>query len=229
MEPANILFVIAFIGLPVAFGIWALMSRRELSKMAPPPARPRRAALAPERSRPVQPADDTPEQRTVQLPATPDGRLPQAQSQQAASEETLAMPMTQSPPAVQAGSRGQPPQSDETVQVPGIQQQPPPQAVPASPPPGPVGQSGTTEEFPIIGYPEATPQPEPAPVPAAPAASAPIPQRAPEPRPTLPDIRPPLRRPFYPPRYIGRSAGIVKRLTPFECQQFVAKGNPRER
>jgi hypothetical protein len=218
MEPANILFVIAFIGLPIAFGIWALVSRRELRRSVPPRRRAEPAPPAP-RQRPQRPpqAQAEPDQRTRQLPATPPNPEP------AADQRTVQVPAAdvQESPA------------QHTVQM------PPAHAGPPEPEPAPEpepeerwsGSSGTTEELPIIGIPgEPAPEPHPQP-PSQPPAEVetasfpthiPEPQAAPAaPRPMIPG--PPLRRPFYPPRYVGKSGGVVKRLTPLSRQSFLAR------
>jgi hypothetical protein len=184
MEPANILFIIAFIGLPIAFGIWAIMSRRELLRQSPPPlseeAEPDQRTLPADQEQ-ASPDQDVQGQRTE--------RLPQVEER----DETRQLPPER-------------PVEQQTVKVFGVQPTPPPEAPAASPEPEPerrrTGQSGTTEELPIIGNPDS----------AHPSAQIHPP----------PNANPPVNRPFYPPRYAGRSGGVVKRLSPLESQRFLA-------
>lgn len=225
MEPANILFVIAFIGLPLAFGIWALVSRRELLRNAPPPEaqdqRPRRAT----RPAPSHEQRDEPVQQTMQAPAAP-GRA--ASPPPESTQETVQVPA-----AHQEQSPRSPQPAQETVQMPATPPEPPPPPDPspvAEPPPaepepepGQSWSSGTTDELPIIGLPEAEPPPELERETAAMPAQEPVYQPPPVVRrePTIPG--PPVRRPFYAPRYAGRSRGVVKRLTPLERQSFLSQ------
>lgn len=136
MDAANLLFIIAFIGLPLAIGIWALVMRRELLRRGGPVSRRRRTA--PPR-RPAQQA------RTA--PATERGhtadQTTQVGAQEGAEQETAAVPRRDWASAVK-----------------------------------PVrGQTGSTHV--------------------------------------------PARRHFYPPRYAGRSGGVVKRVTPRAAQSFL--------
>lgn len=136
MEPANILFVIAFIGLPIAIGIWALMTRREVVRRGGP-AQGRTA-----------PSSQPSEQRTAATPAarqhgpTADQTI-EMRGTSAADQETMAMPQ----------------------------------------------RNWARQVKPVRGQPAVTVDPS--------------------------------RRRFYPPRYAGRSAGVVKRMTPRAHQSFL--------
>ena len=220
MEPANILFVIAFIGLPIAFGIWALVSKRELKRISR--ARPPEHAANPEDAQ-EQPAPEQPAPQIIQEPQQPTVQIPAAQPSPQRTEpppQQPAQPTVQMPAVEQAPPAGDPVQ--ETVQLPAVEPDPPPSA--SEPEPDVEqpwdGSSGTTEEFRIFGYPE---QPEDVPTPPVSQTPAPDPVA-----PARLSTGLPARRPFYPPRFAGKSRGVVKRLTPLERQRLIAPGSPRQ-
>lgn len=228
MEPANILFVIAFIGLPLAFGIWALISRRELKRMSPPVRRqapqvpPRQQQQPPQQA--AQAASQQPQtQHTVQMPAADEGSLPQAppppRQPAPESEQTQTIPQfgyQPSPPPATLQPDPQPESTQETVQAPAVEPEPA-QGSAHGEEPETSGRSGTTEEFPIIGYTEF----ETAPQDLAPAA--PVESSTPQPS----RIEPRKPRRFVPPRSWLRSAVLTRRVNPLGQRTFVAKRNPR--
>jgi hypothetical protein len=259
MEPANILFVIAFIGIPLAFGIWALASRRELKRMGPPPRRPESDVTTQATRQPSPAPTQTPvpqEERTRQMPAAaeePDASVQATRRQapadvdQRTRQVPVTPPQTIAPipqqfgyqPVAQAPPAEAKPSPQDTEELPAIQDDqltqpvspavggsiPPPQTQTPEPEPEQwSGSSGTTEEFPIVGYPEAAssaPEPTvsaPAPVHQTQAQANTAPVTTPPPRRTGLIVR----RPFYPPRYGGKSAGVIKRLSPLEAQRFLA-------
>jgi hypothetical protein len=245
MDPANILFIVAFIGLPIAFGVWAMMSRREL-KSRPPAVRNK-----PPETMAVEDGVEVAEQEHQPRPRRRRRRKPRQPD--AAPQQTSAMPA--------APSADQQP----TVQAPAVA--PAPEPAPAAPPPRPqepapaapaepvnYGPSGTTEEFPIIAdgvMPEAPPPPVeqetvtiPAYIPAEGLVAAEISPPPPVPQPTPdsglpqqagndgPQTPPPpaprpavygllARRRYYPVRYVAPSGGVVKRMTPLDERVFV--------
>lgn len=267
MEPANILFIIAFIGIPIAFGVWALVSRRELQRMPPPPPRKQPPSTdtsgqepekgpAPPQPPPAHPAHSV-DAGTRQMPATQ--REPDAASQEtrqqapppeaqrtrqiAAAPPQAASPLPQQfgfhPPSDDASADSRPSPQD-TEELPAIevdQQSQPIPVAPQAPQAQPSnenqaertsGSSGTTEEFPVVGYTEIeplSPDPDqtagmpaqPPEQPEVPAAPAPTPSPAPPRRGGLI-----VRRPFYAPRYSGKSRGVVKRMSPHGERRFLA-------
>lgn len=230
MDPANVLFVIAFIGLPIAFGIWAIVSRRELKRARPPVARPRPAppVEAETDPPPAKPRRRRRQLRPRQQPAQAQPTAPyQAVQQQPTEQPTMQAPAVQPSP--------EPPPSEPAPAA-----QPPPEPPPAEvAPAAPVdyGPSGTTQEFPVIAdgmmprveqeqetmsIPIQIPEEqlvdntEP-PSPAVHPDPAPVPTMPPEP----PAYGPPVRRRYFPVQYVGRSKGVVRRMTPLAQRQFV--------
>jgi hypothetical protein len=237
MEPANILFIIAFIGIPIAFGIWALANRRALrqSKRSPRAATPEQPTqtFRQQQSRPAEPA-----------PASPKGEQQPTRQMPAADEQPSPQPAPKPPPSPA------PPQQDtqRTRQVPAATIQPAPSPAqqaernwgwslsPQAPEPARTsGSSGTTEEFPIVN---AAPQsnvpvradetmelpavivPESTPAPAPPKTQTPEPS---SPSTLSTDDRRPLRMP----RYGGKSVGVVKRFPPGRATKFIGERRGR--
>jgi hypothetical protein len=238
MDPANILFVIAFIGLPIAFGIWAIVSRRELKRGRPPVAR----------TRPAPPAEAEPEQP----PAKPrQRRRRQLRPRQQSAQPTAPYPAVQQEPDTQQTMQAPavPPPSQPPAPEPAPPEPPPQSPAPEPAPPAPVdyGPSGTTQEFPVIADGVMPPAEQdwtqetvsiPAQIPEeelvnaveeAPPASQPEPAPVPAASPAPPVKGLPVRRRYYPVQYAGRSRGVVKRMTPLDQRQFVHRSRVRTR
>jgi hypothetical protein len=230
MEPANILFIIAFIGIPIAFGVWALANRRALRQSKRPPE----SSTPDQSAQPTQPA----RRQRRQPPAQEAPSQPQGEQQ-----PTRQMPAADAQPDPQPSQRTEPlpaaPQQDaqRTRQVPAAATQPTPVSEQQSERTwgwsGSSGSSGTTEEFPIISDPAPPNVPSrpdetmelpavvvPDPVPDQPEKFAPIKR----PSPTLSVVD---RRPFRSPRYSGKSGGIVKRFPPTRATQFIRNRSMR--